>query len=86
VIAAQGLRKPLKLADIPQILAEEGRISRELGTKLSRASGLRNRLVHAYADIDHCLLFDVLQSGLTDIEDFARAIGALCGDSDTREA
>jgi uncharacterized protein YutE (UPF0331/DUF86 family) len=51
VIAAGSFRKPLALREIPLILAENGILSAELASKLSRAAGLRNRLVYRYAEI-----------------------------------
>ncbi len=77
VIAENGYRKPLHLRDIPLILAENGVLSAELSTRLARATGLRNRLVHAYTEIDHQLIFRVLREDLGDLEAFAQAIGRL---------
>lgn len=78
VIAAKGWRKPLELREIPLILAEAGVVSRELGERLARAAGLRNRLVHAYADIDHAIIYDILRTELGELERYAAAIGAVC--------
>ena len=78
VIAAAGHRKPLQLRDIPLILAENGILPDDLAKKLSGAVGLRNRLVHVYADIDHEVIYEVLQRDLGDLEVFAVAIGKLC--------
>jgi uncharacterized protein YutE (UPF0331/DUF86 family) len=75
VIAVQGYRKPLKLREIPIILAENGVIPRELANKMSHATGLRNRLVHGYTDIDHETIYSILQNDLGDLEAFAIAIG-----------
>lgn len=75
VVASLGFRKPLTLRDIFLILAENGLLGRELASKLARATGLRNRLIHRYADIDHSILYDVLQTDLRDLEAFAIEIG-----------
>ncbi len=80
VIAAKGWKKPLHLREIPLILAENRVIPSELGGRLARATGLRNRLVHAYTDIDHHILFSVLQEDLGDLESFAAAMAALVED------
>jgi uncharacterized protein YutE (UPF0331/DUF86 family) len=77
VIAAKGLRKPAQLREIPLVLAEGNLIERELGERLARATGLRNRLVHLYTDIDHAILHQVMQEGLSDLEEFAVAMGKL---------
>ena len=71
LIAAAGFRKPLQLRDIPLILGENGVIAHELANKLARAVGLRNRLVYGYTDIDHEILYSVLQNDLADLEAFA---------------
>ncbi|MEW6741756.1 MAG: DUF86 domain-containing protein [Planctomycetota bacterium] len=78
VIASEGFRKPLQLREIPRILAENGIIPDELGRRLSRATALRNRLVHGYAEIDHAIIHGMLQNDLGDLESFAVAIGRLC--------
>lgn len=78
VIAAEAMRKPLRLRDIPIVLAENGVLPRELGERLAQATGLRNRLVHVYADIDHEIIYGVLQSGLSDLEAFAVAVADYC--------
>ncbi len=76
IIAAEGLRKPMQLRDIPLILGENQIIPRELSERLARATGLRNRLVHVYADIDHEIILKVLQQDLGDLQDFAISIAA----------
>lgn len=77
VIASEGFRKPLQLREIPAILAENRVIGPELAQSLSRAAGLRNRLVHGYADIDHKHIHEILQRNLEDLESFAVAIGRI---------
>ena len=78
VIAAEGFRKPLQLREIPLVLGEKRLIPQDLATKLARAAGLRDRLVHAYGDIDHSIIHGVLKKDLGDLEAFAVAIGQLC--------
>jgi uncharacterized protein YutE (UPF0331/DUF86 family) len=75
IIAAQGYRKPLTLREIPTILAENGTIPHELANKMSQATGLRNRLVLGYNEIDHETIYTILQNDLSDLEAFAIAIG-----------
>jgi len=77
VIAAKGLKKPLQLREIPLILGENNIIPKELADKLANATGLRNRLVHLYTDIDHEIIFTVLQNDLSDLAEFAKEIGKL---------
>lgn len=77
IVAARGLRKPLQLREIPLILAESRLIPSDLGQKLARATGLRNRLVHGYTDIDHVMLFRVIREDLSDLEAFAVVAASL---------
>jgi len=79
VIAARGYRKPFQLLDIPLILGEKDVISVELAQALARSTGLRNRLVHGYTEIDHRLLHAALQRDLADLESFAVAIARTLG-------
>ena len=74
IIAAEGFRKPLQLREIPLILAENSVVDRKLAEKSARSAGLRNRLVHCYIDIDHEIIFDILQKDLKDLEQFAQAV------------
>ncbi|HYQ91880.1 MAG TPA: DUF86 domain-containing protein [Candidatus Competibacteraceae bacterium] len=80
LIAAAGFRKPLQVRDIPLILGENGVIAHDLANKLARAVGLRNRLVHGYPDIDHEILYSVLQNDLVDLEEFAIAVARHYGE------
>ncbi|MBP6470938.1 MAG: DUF86 domain-containing protein [Chloroflexi bacterium] len=52
--------------DIPALLAENGYISPELREKWFQMIGFRNILVHDYAEIDHQIVYDVLQNQLAD--------------------
>ena len=81
VIAAAGYRKPQRMRDIPVILSDNGVVDRDLAARLARATGLRNRLVHRYAELDHAIIYDVLQADLDDLETYAVAIGAFCARS-----
>ena len=71
------MRKPPQLRDIPLILSENEVIPRDLAKRLSAAVGLRNRLVHSYADIDHEIIYNVLRNDLADLEVFVVAIGRI---------
>lgn len=68
VIADEGMGEVNWHSDIPTILAEQGHIDRETSERWIRMIGFRNILVHGYMDIDHRIVYDVLQHRLTDIE------------------
>lgn len=49
-------------------------ISTETGSKLAEAVGFRNHLAHRYGDVDHDLVYDVLQDDLEWIDRFQQEI------------
>jgi uncharacterized protein YutE (UPF0331/DUF86 family) len=48
-------------------LAEAGALDAAFASEIARAAGLRNRLVHAYEDLDPRRIFEALQTALVDI-------------------
>ena len=46
----------------------------ETGTKLADAVGLRNLLAHRYGDVDHDLIYDVLESDLQWFDRFQQEV------------
>jgi uncharacterized protein YutE (UPF0331/DUF86 family) len=79
VIADRGLTPPDSARSAFETLASERVISAELASKLGRAAGLRNILVHDYTRIDRSLLASIVHSDLGDLEAFGAAIGVLLG-------
>jgi uncharacterized protein YutE (UPF0331/DUF86 family) len=61
-------------SDIPKILFERGYLSSELQDKWIKMIGFRNVLVHEYLNIDHELVYDVLQNNLGDFRDLMAAL------------
>jgi uncharacterized protein YutE (UPF0331/DUF86 family) len=57
-----------------EALVEAEIISSETGEKLSEAVGFRNHLAHRYGDVDHDLVYDVLQDDLEWIDRFQQEI------------
>lgn len=60
-------------SDIPSILYETGIIDKEMRETWIRMIGFRNTLVHDYVDIDHKIVYQVLQSNLEDLETLKRS-------------
>lgn len=56
------------------LLARAGVIEPSLAARLALAAGLRNLIVHQYADLDTARLIDALSAGLADLDDFVRAM------------
>jgi len=58
------------------LLARGGVIDSGLATRLARAAGLRNLVVHQYSDLDLARLSSDIGDGLPDLDDFVRAMRA----------
>jgi uncharacterized protein YutE (UPF0331/DUF86 family) len=54
--------------DVPTLLADHGYIDEHLRDRWIEMIGFRNVLVHAYLDVDRQIVYEVLQTGLDDIE------------------
>lgn len=63
--------------DIFRVLGDAEYIPRELAERLMPLAGLRNILVHDYMDVDRNRLYDSLQGGLRDFEEFAEHVARL---------
>jgi uncharacterized protein YutE (UPF0331/DUF86 family) len=55
-------------SQIPDILAEKKLISRELAETWIKMIGLRNILVHDYLDVDHAIIYELIQTRLSDFD------------------
>jgi uncharacterized protein YutE (UPF0331/DUF86 family) len=55
-------------------LAELGVLDAAFAHTISRAAGLRNRLVHDYEEIDQAKVFDAIQSALDDVPHYLAAV------------
>ena len=55
-------------SDIPSILARKGYIDSDLENKWLQMIGFRNTLVHDYLEIYRCIVYDILENHLEDIE------------------
>jgi len=74
VIASEGYRFPQDNADCFSVLASEGIVPSELEPSLRAMARFRNRLVHLYRDVDDRRVYEYLQTGLADLDRFARAV------------
>ena len=79
IVSARGLPTPSDYRGVFASLLKGGVIGPELADRLSSAVGLRNRLVHAYADLDEQQLLAALQK-LDDLRAFAVAALATTGE------
>ena len=58
------------------LLAAQGVLAADLVNELSAATGMRNRIAHGYASVDHERLWRELPNGLRALEAFAAAVAA----------
>ena len=78
VIKLKKFRIPDDDADAFNILFENKIISKELCSKLKKAKGMRNILVHQYGKIDDELIFDSMKKELIkDINEFIDVVKSL---------
>ncbi|HCU25161.1 MAG TPA: DUF86 domain-containing protein [Deltaproteobacteria bacterium] len=74
LIAEKRLESPAEYRQVFEILGKHGLLPLELVTKLVQAAGLRNRLAHAYLDLDSEKIHQFLHSSLGDFEEYCRII------------
>lgn len=74
VIASEGLRAATSFADVFTVLGEADMLPAELVPELARMTRFRNLLVHQYAEIDDERVLELLESRLSDFDDFRAAI------------
>jgi uncharacterized protein YutE (UPF0331/DUF86 family) len=79
IVADDRLGEPRTNQELYDLLARAGWIDAELATKLRRATGLRNLLVHGYASVDPAVLRDVIAQHLGDLLEFAAAVRTRIG-------
>jgi uncharacterized protein YutE (UPF0331/DUF86 family) len=74
LIAERGWRTPASYRDAILVLHEVGVLDDALASQLTPWAGLRNVLVHMYMDVDHAIVFGILQGDLEQLERFAQAV------------
>jgi uncharacterized protein YutE (UPF0331/DUF86 family) len=77
VIASSGWRAPQDFRDSFTVLEENGVIEAGLAERMRALAGLRNRLVHIYAEVDDRIVRESLPEGLQDLSDFSQAMARL---------
>ena len=74
ILAVLGETQIEDYVDIIDKLGERGIIPSEFAEKIRGMAGLRNILVHEYAELDLNKIYDILQNRLIDFYDFIRYI------------
>lgn len=77
VIASEGWAPTTEYRQAFTRLAQHEIIDDELAARLQDLTGLRNRLVHLYDDVDDQLVQDAIIEGLPDLDAFAASIARL---------
>jgi uncharacterized protein YutE (UPF0331/DUF86 family) len=72
IIADLGLGEVNWYSDIAAILEEKNFISIDLREKWIRMVGFRNILVHDYLEVDRKIVYEVLHTGLGDLEELKK--------------
>ncbi|MEM8534401.1 MAG: HepT-like ribonuclease domain-containing protein [Chloroflexota bacterium] len=76
LITLKSLRTPDSGREALKILADAQIIPDELALQLQQAVSFRNIIVHQYLRIDQQIVYDVLQTGPTDLKAFLAAVSA----------
>ncbi|RDD53660.1 MAG: DUF86 domain-containing protein [Candidatus Korarchaeota archaeon NZ13-K] len=61
IISKKGWLTPSRYQEVSKELANHGVLTAEEGNRLSSMAGLRDILVHIYAEVDHEMLYSLLQ-------------------------
>lgn len=78
-VADAGWIAPDDAASTFDVLADRQAITRELATKLRAAVGLRNRIAHGYALVDHRRLHAESREGIVSLREFLAAVATAAG-------
>lgn len=77
MISFKNLRKPATMSEAFDILKEEKIISNELNEKMVKMTGFRNIIAHDYEKTDYEIVYNVLHSGMKDVDDFIKQIAKI---------
>ncbi len=79
IISFEDLKRPDSYREVILTLGREGILSEDFAERFSEAAGLRNALVHMYAEIDVDELYINLAQNLGDFDNFAKYIAIYLG-------
>jgi len=74
VVAGLNLGQVEEYKDIPKFLHKGKIIPKDLAKKVGKMIGLRNLIIHEYLAVDLDKVYEVIQKGLDDLEEFTRCI------------
>jgi uncharacterized protein YutE (UPF0331/DUF86 family) len=73
-VSDAGWPAPADAGSTFDLIADRGGIERDLAMRLRAAIGLRNRIAHSYADVDHARLHREFQEGADTLRRFFAAV------------
>jgi uncharacterized protein YutE (UPF0331/DUF86 family) len=76
IVADEGWGIPDSHRGAFDMLAAQGVCAPPLATELSAVAGMRNRIAHGYASVDHERLWREIPNGLRALDGFAAAVAA----------
>jgi uncharacterized protein YutE (UPF0331/DUF86 family) len=79
IISFEDLKRPDSYREVILTLGREGILPQDFAERFSEAAGLRNALVHMYAEIDVDELYTNLTRNLGDFDSFAKYIAVYLG-------
>ena len=79
IIAVKGMGRVEEYRGMFHLLGEKGVIETDLAKRLGDMAGFRNLLVHRYGDVDNAVVLEMIQSELSDVVDFERAVVRFVG-------
>lgn len=74
VVSTRKLGLPQTKKDAFQILEKNKIINKKMSLNLQNMIGFRSIAIHAYKELNHDILIDVIENHLSDLVDFARLI------------
>ena len=78
-VADDGLAPPEDAGATFDVLSDQNRITPEIADALRGATGLRNRIAHGYADLDHEQVYAEAKEGIPRIREFLVAVSRAAG-------
>lgn len=76
IVADQRLPEPSTNQQLMRTIADAGWVPDDLAVRLCQMAGLRNVVVHGYADVDPAVVRDAAVHRLVDLDEFVAAIRA----------
>ena len=79
IIAVKGMGRAEDYRGMFHLLGGKGVIEKGLAGRLGDMAGFRNLLVHRYGDVDNLVVLEMIQSELSDVVEFERAVVQFMG-------